>query len=63
MPDTEALADRLYTVPELARLLRVSVETAWRLVWSREIKSLKIGRARRVSASDLAAFLAAARNS
>jgi excisionase family DNA binding protein len=48
--------DRLMTVPEVARHLRVSVPTIWR--WLREgtIAGIKIGKSRRIRWSEVVRF-------
>jgi len=46
----------LLTVPEVARLLKVSTATAWRRVHSGEIESMKTGGNRRVSPEALGAY-------
>jgi excisionase family DNA binding protein len=47
-----------YTVEETARLLRVGRTTVFFLIKSRQLRSMTIGRARRISASALAEFIA-----
>ena len=47
----------LFTVPEVARMLRLSESTIWRLVRNGAIESVKAGRARRISPEALAAYI------
>jgi excisionase family DNA binding protein len=51
---------RLLRVPEVAAALGCSLSLAWRLVWSGEIRSVRIGHLRRVPADALREFLATA---
>lgn len=51
--------ERLLTIPELAARLRVSERTGWRLVHEGRIRSIKVGRARRVREAALESFLRA----
>jgi excisionase family DNA binding protein len=46
----------LLTVPEVAKLLRLSKSTIWRLVSSGDLKSVKQGRSRRIAPEDLADY-------
>lgn len=50
----------LYRVDEAAELLALSRTTVYELVASGQLVSLKIGKARRIPASALEAFIAAA---
>lgn len=45
------------TIPEAARLLKVSNDTVWRWCYSRKISSLKVGNSRRVKVSELQRFM------
>ncbi len=47
----------LYTVPEAARLLRLSERTIWAMVAGGDLPSLKIGRSRRIRWEDLQRFV------
>lgn len=47
--DAGVEATELLTVPEVAGRLRLSEVTIWRLIATRELASVKIGRARRVA--------------
>ena len=50
--------DVLLTVKDVARLLKVSIPTVWRLIGSGEIPTVMIGeRSRRVVKSDLIAYI------
>lgn len=51
------------TIPEAAGYLRISVSKMRRLLWSGEIRSLKIGRAIRVLQRDLDKFIERAASS
>lgn len=51
----------LLTVPQVADLLGVSPRTVRRLIYSAELKSVKIGTAVRVAPEDLAAYIAGLR--
>jgi excisionase family DNA binding protein len=51
----------LLRVPEVAKRLAVSEVTVWRLIYSGELKSVKIGRARRIVPDDIAAYVAGLR--
>lgn len=55
-PDQE----QYYRVAEVAALVQVSPGTIWKLVWSGEMRSIRIGRARRVPSGAVGEFLAAA---
>lgn len=48
----------LLRVPEAARRMSLSARTVWRLIYSGELESVKIGRARRVAPDDVAAYIA-----
>jgi excisionase family DNA binding protein len=50
----------LMTVTEVARVLRVSKMTVYRLVHGEEISSKRVGRGYRIPASSLRAYLAQA---
>ncbi len=45
--------EQFYTVPEVARILRVSAQSAWELCWSGGLRSIKIGKSRRVARTAL----------
>jgi excisionase family DNA binding protein len=47
----------LYTVPEAANLLHLSVSKTWALACSGALASCKIGRSRRVGAGAIARFI------
>jgi excisionase family DNA binding protein len=49
---------RLLSADELARELGVGRTTAYTLLWSRAIPSMKLGRLRKVCREDLEAYLA-----
>jgi excisionase family DNA binding protein len=49
---------RLLSVADLARELGVGRTTAYSLLWSRAIPSMKLGRLRKVRREDLEAYLA-----
>lgn len=51
----------LLRVPQVAKRLGISEASVWRLASSGELKSLKIGRARRVAPEDIAAYIAGLR--
>ena len=57
-PQTEETR-RLLSADELARELGVCRMTAYHLLWSGAIPSLKIGRLRKVRSEDLEAFIQA----
>lgn len=46
-----------YTVPHAAKVIDLGVRTVWQLVLSGQIKSIKIGRSRRVMRADLVAYV------
>ncbi|MGW0564147.1 helix-turn-helix domain-containing protein [Streptomyces sp. NPDC003016] len=50
-------APEVLTVPEVMRALRLSRFKVYDLIRSRELKSIKIGRCRRVPADALRAFI------
>ena len=50
-------ATRLYTVPEVAALLRVSRATVWRLLRTGELPCTRVRGATRVRAADLDEFV------
>lgn len=58
---TEAAREWL-TVPEIARRLRISRMTAYRLVHSGELVAHRVGKQFRVKPEDYDAFLASARH-
>lgn len=51
------MAEKLYTVAQVSEHLQMSRMSVYRLMDSGEIKSLKIGRARRVADSALQDFI------
>jgi excisionase family DNA binding protein len=57
-PQTEE-TKRLLSADELARELGVGRTTAYSLLWSGQIKSLKLGRLRKVRREDLEAYIEA----
>ena len=56
-PQTEK-TKKLLSAEELARELGVGRTTAYSLLWSRAIPSMKLGRLRKVRREDLEAYLA-----
>lgn len=46
-----------YTVPEAAKVVGVSAKTMWRFVWARKVRSVLIGRSRRVPVSAIQEFI------
>jgi excisionase family DNA binding protein len=48
---------RLFTVPQLAEQLQISIRTVRRLIASEKIKTLRIGRAIRITAASLEAYV------
>ena len=57
-PQTEE-TKRLLSADELARDMGVGRTTAYSLLWSGQIKSLKLGRLRKVRREDLEAYIEA----
>ena len=57
-PQTEE-TKRLLSADELARELGVGRTTAYSLLWSETIPSIKVGRLRKVRREDVEAFIAA----
>jgi excisionase family DNA binding protein len=57
-PQTEE-TKRLLSADELARELGVGRTTAYALLWSETIPSMKVGRLRKVRREDLEAYIAA----
>jgi excisionase family DNA binding protein len=55
----DPVAEQYLRVPDVAALLRVSPETVWRYVWTGALRSVRVGRLRRVPASAVGEFLAA----
>jgi len=55
-PQTEG-TQKLLSAEELARELGVGRTTAYNLLWSGQIPSMKIGRLRKVHRSDVIAFI------
>lgn len=47
-----------HTIPETADALSISARSVWRLIAAGELKSIRIGRARRVCAASLSQFVA-----
>lgn len=56
MVDVGDEALQLLTVPDVAKLLRLSKSTVWRMVHSGELKSVKRGSSRRIAPEDLADY-------
>jgi excisionase family DNA binding protein len=52
------LSKRLLSVEELARELGIGRTSAYALLWSGQIPSMKVGRLRKVRAEDVEAFIA-----
>ena len=52
-PDT-----RLLTVDQVAELLQISRWTVYRLIWANDLRSVQIGRCRRVPRESFDAYLA-----
>lgn len=52
------MAEQLYTVPDVAKVLRMSESAVWRFVHSGQLPSRVFGRARRIAQSDLDRFIA-----
>lgn len=52
------VVDELFSVPESAKMVRVSEKTMWRKVYSREISSVTIGRLRRIPLSAIEQLIA-----
>lgn len=48
---------QLYTIPMIAKILSVSVRTVWNLVSSKQIRTVKVGRATRITEEDLDRYL------
>lgn len=44
---------RLFTVPDVARILSLSRATVYKLIYSGELPTVRIGRSRRIAAEDL----------
>jgi excisionase family DNA binding protein len=58
-PSTQAeQTKRLLNADELAQELGVSRTTAYSLLWSKAIPSMKVGRLRKVRVEDVEAFIA-----
>lgn len=53
-PDTEPIA---YPVPQVAKLLNIGVRTTWTLVHTGQLKSFKVGKARRVRRTAIDEYL------
>jgi excisionase family DNA binding protein len=53
-----ALPGHLLTVAEVARVLRVSNMTVYRLIKSGELRALRVGKSFRIQQQDLTVFLA-----
>lgn len=51
--------DRLWTVAEVARHMRVSSMTVYRLIKSRELPAVRVGKSYRIRGTDLIAYLEA----
>lgn len=49
--------DQVYTVPEVARLLKLSKSNLYKLVQSEQIPHIRIGKSIRIRHSDLEAWL------
>ena len=50
--------DELLTVEQVAKKLQLTTRTIERMIKDKRLKSFKIGRARRIDAADLEAFIA-----
>ena len=48
---------QLWTVQEVAERLRVSLPMVWKLIYSGELGSVKVGRVRRVSEAQLSEYV------
>ncbi len=48
---------KLYTIPEVSEILKVTRDTIYRWMRAGELKTVKIGSTRRVLASDLEEFV------
>ena len=59
-PAAPSPTEQYYRVSEVADFLQVSPGTIWRLVWDGELRSIRIGKARRVPASAVQEFVALA---
>ena len=49
---------RLLTIDQVSEVLQISRWTAYRLIWANELRSVQIGRCRRVPREALDAYLA-----
>ena len=61
MPTTTNQAPQFFTTAEVAELWKVSESTVRRMVESKQLDSVKIGRARRIPAAAIAAYLTASK--
>lgn len=62
MPDETPPTSDLMTVAELAAHARLSKMTVYRLIYSKEIPAMRLGRAFRVRRADWEAYLEGAKN-
>ncbi len=47
----------LFTIKEVAQILKVDPKTVYKYVWSGKLKSKKLGKTHRISKEDLEAFI------
>ena len=52
------IENKLYTLPEVAKLLNVCDTTAWKMAWNGVLPTVKIGKRRMVTPITLKAILA-----
>ncbi len=57
-PSPDRLDARLLTVDQVAEVLQISRWTVYRLIWANNLRSVQIGRCRRVPREALDAYLA-----
>ena len=57
-PPPDRLNARLLTVDQVAEVLQISRWTVYRLIWANDLRSVQIGRCRRIPRKALDAYLA-----
>lgn len=57
LPAAQMVTDRLLTIADVCRLLRVSRTTVWRLMHEHGLRAIRVGGLRRIRQHDLEAWL------
>lgn len=57
MSKKDVVSPQMFTISEVAQMLSLSRSTIWELISRRELRSHKIGGARRIAHSDIEEFI------